>query len=77
VVWRTVRRALLACTRRWPATPERATQAIHWLETRRLPRLYASYGLVLDYFYWAGALAALRENAAAGRRPASLAELRP
>ena len=76
VVWRTVRRALLACTRRWAATPELATQAIHWLETRRLPRLYVGYGLVLDYFYWAGALAALRENAAAGRRPASLAELR-
>jgi len=76
VIWRALRGALLACTRRWAATPELATRAIQWLEARRLPRPSAGYGLALDYFYWAGALAALRENAAAGRRPASLAELR-
>ena len=74
--WRAVRGALLACTRRWPGTLGVASRAIGWLEARRPPRLDACYGLALDYFYWAGALSALRENAAAGRRPASLAELR-
>jgi GT2 family glycosyltransferase len=73
--WRTVRGALLACTRRWVGTVEVATRAMRWLEARRPPRLDALYPLALDYFYWAGALAALRENAATGRRPASLAEL--
>jgi len=76
LAWRAVRGALLACTRRWPGTLGVASRAIGWLEARRPPRLDACYGLALDYFYWAGALSALRENAAAGRRPASLAELR-
>jgi GT2 family glycosyltransferase len=76
ILRRALRGALLAADRRWASAPGLVIGIVQWVERRRLRALDRWYGFALEYFYWAGATAALRENAAAGRRPASLGELR-
>ena len=62
-VSRVVRALMLWLTDRWPGFPDRVARATTRLEQRKPPRLYSYYTFVLDYFFWAGARAALRESA--------------
>ncbi len=70
--WRLVRGTLLLLSRLWPPLPERVIGLIGWIERRGSRRLDAWYRTALDYFYWVGAVAALRENQRAGRGLTSL-----
>ncbi len=72
---RCLRIALLGLSRLWARMPEHVILVMMWVGRRRPARLPLYYALALDYFYWLGVQAALRENRAAGRKPASLAEL--
>jgi glycosyltransferase involved in cell wall biosynthesis len=65
--WRAVRRLLLAATRRQPATIGLVLRSARLLERVGAWRLPFFYVLVLDYFYWAGAAAALRDVEPEGR----------
>jgi GT2 family glycosyltransferase len=64
--WRALRAVLLLLSRVWPATPKLVTRTIERLERHRPRRLYLYYDLALDYFFWLGALPALRANRSAG-----------
>jgi GT2 family glycosyltransferase len=72
--WRLVRALLLVVSRILPWSPACAIAFMKWLERRRPPRLYHYYTLALDYFFWVGAQAALRQRSGTGR--ASSAALR-
>ena len=52
--WRTVRSALLACSRLYWCTPDAVIRLVTWLERRRPRRLRRYYELSLDYFFWLG-----------------------
>jgi len=65
--WRTTRSVMLLLTRVMPAFPAWVLAAMQWLERRRPTRLPGLYRRSLDYFFWVGARAALRESA--GRLP--------
>jgi GT2 family glycosyltransferase len=73
--WRWLRASLLGLSRQWVAVPEGVAAGIGWLERRRVKGLQLYYRLALDYFYWVGAEAALRENKRFGRGLRSLAGL--
>jgi hypothetical protein len=57
---------MLVASRAWPTLPQVVIRTIEWLERRRPPRLHLYYDLSLDYFFWLGALPALRANRGAG-----------
>ncbi len=74
--WRLVRDMLLTLSRIWSAVPENVIAIVLWLERRRAKHLHLYYRFVLDYLYWFGAKAALRENQRAGQGPTSLVSKR-
>jgi hypothetical protein len=51
-------------------------QLVEWIERRRPARLNQYYMLALDYFFWLGALAAMRANRRAGQLLAARARAR-
>jgi len=61
--WRLLRAGLLGFSRFCLWTPDWMAQSMAWLEQRRPARLDLYYTLALDYFYWLGAQAVLRESA--------------
>ncbi len=65
--WRVLRASLLALTDLWARTPQAVIRCVHWLELRRPAGMNLFYGLALDYFYWQGVRAALREARPVGR----------
>src|SRR5262249_16389666 len=69
-----VRRVVVVVRRVLPWSPACAIAFMKWLERRRPPRLHHYYNLALDYFFWVGAQAALRQRSGTGR--ASSAALR-
>lgn len=70
--WRWLRAGLLALSRIWAGTPDAVIAFISRLEGRRPKQLPLFYRLALDYCYWLGAQAALRENRCIGRGLTSL-----
>src|SRR5512143_3855831 len=64
--WRSARGVLLALSQLWTALPEKVIAIVRWLERRRAAHLHLTYRFVLDYLYWLGAQAALRENQCTG-----------
>lgn len=60
--WRLVRQAMLWIGRFWPGLSDLVIRLVELLERRNPPRMDVYYSLAFDYFYWLGALAALREN---------------
>jgi GT2 family glycosyltransferase len=64
--WRGLRAALLLLSRVWPAAPTLVIWVVEQFERRRPRRLLLYYDLALDYFFWLGALPALRANRSAG-----------
>ncbi len=73
--WRLLRSALIAASARWGRMPDVVISFIEWLEKRRPPRLHRYYNVALDYFFWVGVRAALRERASAGHGTTSPREL--
>ncbi len=69
--WRALRAGLLGLSRLWTRTPDVAIRAMCWLEQRQPARMDLYYSLALDYFFWLGARAALRED----HRTSSLSSL--
>ena len=68
--WRMTRSALIECSRLLPSTRRLVLSGLEWLERRDdKSALDRYFPLVLDYFFWVGASAALRE---AGLSVASL-----
>lgn len=61
-VSRAARALMLWLTNRWPDFPDRVARATTRLERHKPRRLYSYYTFALDYFFWAGACAALRES---------------
>lgn len=61
--WRCVRSVLLSLTNVWRGTPDMAMLCFHWLELLSPSGVGGYYNVALDYFYWVGAEAALREIA--------------
>jgi GT2 family glycosyltransferase len=59
--WRMVRTLLLGLSRVTDSIPKRVIALIEALERREPARLDRYYTLGIDYFYWLGAFAALRE----------------
>jgi GT2 family glycosyltransferase len=70
--WRLTRDILLMLSRLWASAPEKVVAIVSWLERRRVKQLHLCYRFVLDYMYWLGAKAALRENHRSGQGLASL-----
>ncbi|MBI3952200.1 MAG: glycosyltransferase family 2 protein [Acidobacteria bacterium] len=70
--WLLLRAALLQLSRVWAGFPDRLISLLEWLEQRRPPRFDFYCFLALDYFYWLGAVSALRENSNHGQGLASL-----
>lgn len=70
--WRSARDILLTLSRLWLSAPEKVIAIVLWLERRRVKQLHLCYRFVLDYMYWLGAKAALRENHRSGQGLASL-----
>jgi len=70
--WRLARDILLMLSRLWSSTPQKVMVIVSWLERRRVKQLHLYYRFVLDYMYWLGAKAALRENYRAGQGLTSL-----
>jgi hypothetical protein len=64
--WRWLRAALLALSRLWAGTPAQVIRGVQWLERRRSRRMDLYYDMTLDYFFWLGALPAIRANRASG-----------
>lgn len=71
--WRALRRALLWAGRITDRVPWLVVATVERLERRRVARLDKYYTLAIDYLYWHGALAALREEV--GARGAGLIPL--
>ena len=61
---RLLRSAMLWLSDRWPGFSDLVARAAGGLERCRPRRLYSYYTFALDYFFWAGARAAVRESAA-------------
>lgn len=61
--WRVVRASLLRATEAWPAVASVILSMMQWLERRRSRFFAPSCMAVLDYFYWLGARAAMKEGA--------------
>lgn len=61
---RLLRSVMLWLSDRVPGFPDRVALATGWLERRRPRRLHSYYTFALDYFFWTGARAAVRESAA-------------
>lgn len=59
---RLLRASMLSIGSGWSGTPRAVVGTVQWLERIRAPLLNAAYTLALDYFYWTGVFAALREN---------------
>jgi hypothetical protein len=60
--WRMTRSALIECSRLLPLTGRVVLSVLEWLERRDdKAALDRYFPLVLDYFFWVGASAALRE----------------
>lgn len=59
---RVLRRTLLGLSALVPTLPDWVVMFTHWLEQRRAANLDGYYDFALDYFYWLGARAALRER---------------
>jgi glycosyltransferase involved in cell wall biosynthesis len=74
--WRLLRKFMLSVSRVWPAAPGCIMQLVEWIERRRPARLNQYYMLALDYFFWLGALAAMRANRRAGQLLAARARAR-
>jgi glycosyltransferase involved in cell wall biosynthesis len=74
--WRLLRAMLLHLSRAFPGAPDRIIRLVEWIERRRPARLNQYYMLALDYFYWFGALAAMRQNRHSGRASAAGARAR-
>ncbi|RIK39962.1 MAG: hypothetical protein DCC55_16440 [Chloroflexi bacterium] len=66
--WRLLRTVLLGLSRLWAQTPEWVIWFMHQLERRHPARLDLYYSLALDYCYWLGAQAELREQHRHGGR---------
>ena len=75
--WRALRAMLLRLSSVVPATPKWVIRFVSWLEARQAPRLHFYYDLALDYFFWLGALPAIRRNRRAGTGLRSLAKPTP
>jgi GT2 family glycosyltransferase len=60
--WRRLRSLLLGASRVFPWSPACLILFMRWLERRRPRRLNDYYTLALDYFFWVGARAALRQQ---------------
>jgi GT2 family glycosyltransferase len=65
--WRALRAGLLGLSRLWAGTPNAVARFMEWLEQGRPARMNDYYVLALDYYYWLGARAALREKHKAGQ----------
>ena len=72
VRWRILRRALLSASTIVPWTPDMVSLAIRVLEKGSLDRMDLYYRFAIDYYYWLGAEAALRENRRSGKGLSSL-----
>ena len=64
--WRLLRGVLLGLGRVLDGTPGAIVWLVTWLERLRPARLDRYYTMALDYFYWVGARAALRERGERG-----------
>jgi cellulose synthase/poly-beta-1,6-N-acetylglucosamine synthase-like glycosyltransferase len=74
--WRSARDILLTLSWLWSFMPEKVITIVLWLERRRAKQLHLYYRFVLDYMYWLGAKAALRENHRTGQGLTSLVSRR-
>jgi GT2 family glycosyltransferase len=74
--WRLARAVLLAPGLLWSSMPDKVIALVQWLERRKFKQLHLCYRFALDYLYWLGAKAALRENRRSGQGLASLANRR-
>ncbi len=72
--WRSARGILLTLSQFWSAVPEIVVATVLWLERHRAKQLHLYYRFVLDYLYWLGARAALRENRRAGQGLTSISQ---
>jgi GT2 family glycosyltransferase len=70
--WLLLRAGLLQLSRVWAGIPDRLVSFMAWVEKHRPTRFHYYCVPALDYFYWLGARAALRENCKAGRGLTSL-----
>jgi GT2 family glycosyltransferase len=68
--WRLMRGALVAASRPLQFLPGLVTGYVKRCERRALPSLHSQYELALDYFYWLGVRAELRERPGATRKVA-------
>jgi GT2 family glycosyltransferase len=64
--WRLLRSGLLGLSAAWPGAPDAVIRMVERAERRSPSRLDAIYRFALDYLYWLGVRAALRENARSG-----------
>lgn len=62
IPWRAARRSMLSTTQRWPRFHVRLITLMAALERRRVPGLHHTYGWLMDYCFWAGAEAAMRQD---------------
>jgi len=74
---RLVRTLMLWLSGWLPRFPDWVIGSMTWLERRRPRRLHDYYTLVLDYFFWVGAISALRESPEPGFRETSSPAQRP
>ena len=58
---------LLGLARVWPGFPNRLASGLAWLEAHSRPWPERAYTILLGYWYWLGALEAMRANRRAGR----------
>jgi len=65
--WRLARACLLTLSRWWPSTPDKMIALMQRLEQRQVKSLHMHYRFALDYVYWLGVQAALRENQHSGQ----------
>jgi GT2 family glycosyltransferase len=65
--WRLLRLGLLRLSVAWSGAPSALIRSVEQLERLHPPFLGKVYRLALDYFYWTGVLATLRENRRLGR----------
>lgn len=72
--WRLLRSSLVGIGMVWSGAPNAFIRAIEQLEKIRPSFLDTVYRLALDYFYWTGALAAMRENRQIGRGLSALSD---
>lgn len=73
--WRVLRAGLIGIGMIWNRAPNAFIRAIEQLEAFHPSFMDTVYRLALDYFYWTGALAALRENRQIGRGLSALSNV--